>query len=77
MYLLGSRVKPQWENQLPLIIKHICNNNIRNDAQFSAAADYLLSHSVSGTDEEEFKRDCGAGIIVSQDEIEDIVSYLI
>lgn len=73
MYSLGTKVKPQWEAHLPLIIKHICNEGIKTEPQFSAAVEYLLSHAVSGVNEEEFKRACGVGVVVSQDEIEDTV----
>lgn len=52
------------------------NGNIRNDAQFKAATDYLLAKSASADkalDEEDFKRSCGAGVVVSSEEIEDQV----
>jgi glutaminyl-tRNA synthetase len=71
---LATKVKSQWEEHLPLIIKHICNENIKTEVQLTAAVEYLLSHTVSGVNEEEFKKAFGAGVIVSQDEIEDTVS---
>lgn len=59
---------------MPLVIKHICNENIKSDPQFSAAIEYLLSNVVLGVSEEAFKEACGAGVVVTQDEIEDRVS---
>jgi hypothetical protein len=57
-----------------LIVKHICNEDIRKEAQFSAAVEYLLSRAASGIVEAEFLEASGVGIVISQDEIEDAVS---
>lgn len=58
-----------------MIVKHICNEDIRNEAQFSAAVEYLLSHAAaSEIVEAEFLEASGVGIVISQDEIEDAVS---
>ncbi|KAI6217651.1 Glutaminyl-tRNA synthetase [Aphelenchoides fujianensis] len=77
LYSLGSKVKNQWEHHLPLIVRHICNENVRTDAQFAAACDFLLSHAAKEVDEAEFEAAAGVGVVVSVEEIEDAVSALL
>uniref|UniRef100_A0A915EE76 Glutaminyl-tRNA synthetase class Ib non-specific RNA-binding domain-containing protein n=1 Tax=Ditylenchus dipsaci TaxID=166011 RepID=A0A915EE76_9BILA len=82
LYQLGTKLKPQSHHHLPLIVKHIMNGDIRNDAQFKAATDYLLAHSVGGAEnsihinEDQFKQSCGAGVITTADDIEDKVKAI-
>ncbi|KAI6241150.1 Glutaminyl-tRNA synthetase [Aphelenchoides fujianensis] len=77
LYSLGSKVKNQWEHHVPLIVRHICNENVRSDAQFAAACDFLLSHAAKEVDEAEFEKAAGVGVVVSVEEIEDAVSALL
>ncbi|KAI6197889.1 Glutaminyl-tRNA synthetase [Aphelenchoides besseyi] len=77
-YTLGSKFKPQWEQHLPLLIKQICNENIKNDAQFNAACDYLLSHSAeTKINDKEFEEAFGAGVVVTIDQIEDTIARIL
>ena len=57
-----------------LVVKHICNGNIKSEPQLTAALDYLVSHAVAGVDETAFMKSCGAGVVVTEDQIEDLVS---
>ncbi|KAI6183061.1 Glutaminyl-tRNA synthetase [Aphelenchoides bicaudatus] len=70
---LATKLKSQWEEHLPLVIKHICNEKIRTEIQLASAVEYLLSHIVSGVNEEDLKKAFGCGVVVSQDEIEDTI----
>lgn len=50
------------------------NGNIKSEAQVLAAIDFLATHSVSNSfKEEEFKNACGAGVVITVDQIEDEV----
>ncbi|VDK43323.1 unnamed protein product [Anisakis simplex] len=77
LYQLGTRLKSQCQQHIPLVIRHIINGNIRNEPQLSAAIDFLLSHTISGFDESTFMDACGAGVIISSDMIEDQVAETI
>ncbi|KAI1717059.1 tRNA synthetases class I (E and q), catalytic domain-containing protein [Ditylenchus destructor] len=77
LYQLATKLKPQCHHHVPIIIKNIMNANIRNESQFKAATDYVLSKSSERTlDEEDFKQKCGAGIVVTAEEIEDKVKAI-
>lgn len=77
LYHVATRLKNQCQNRRHYLVKHIANGNIRSEAQLTAALDYLLSHS-SLTDaefsEQEFLKDCGAGVVVTVDQIEQAVN---
>lgn len=71
-------MKPQWEKHLPLLIKYICNDGIKNEAQFNAAVDFLLGNAVKDQiPEEEFKAAAGVGVEVTEDQVEDAVKAVI
>lgn len=70
---MATRIKPQFVQHIPLVVKHIMNGNIRNEAQLQASIDFLLHHSVSNFTEDEFKKACGVGVVISIDQIEDEV----
>ena len=74
-YSLGTKIKAQCNANLPLMIKHIANGNIRNEAQFNAAMEFLLTKSktTEPINEKEFMQNCGAGVVVSPEQIEDQV----
>lgn len=73
LYHLGSRIKSQCEASVPLVVRHIINGNIRNEPQLSAAIDFLLARSVTGYEEDEFLQACGAGIVITSEQIEEQV----
>ncbi|KAI6239837.1 CBR-ERS-1 protein [Aphelenchoides fujianensis] len=77
LYSLGSKVQDWWEHHVPLIVRHICNETVRTDAQFAVACDFLLSHAAKEVDEAEFGAAAGVGVVVSVEEIEDAVSALL
>uniref|UniRef100_A0A0N5APU4 Probable glutamine--tRNA ligase n=1 Tax=Syphacia muris TaxID=451379 RepID=A0A0N5APU4_9BILA len=77
LYQLGSRIKAQCAPSIPLVVRHICNKNIRNEPQLSAAIDFMLARSVTGFQESEFLQSCGAGVIITPEQIEDQVAETI
>uniref|UniRef100_A0A914VYG5 Probable glutamine--tRNA ligase n=1 Tax=Plectus sambesii TaxID=2011161 RepID=A0A914VYG5_9BILA len=77
LYQVGTRIKPQIKSFMDLVVKHICNGNIRNEPQVTAALEYLTSNVVSGVDEKAFMAACGAGVVVTEDQIEDQVTEVI
>ncbi|VDN55834.1 unnamed protein product [Dracunculus medinensis] len=76
-YHLGTKMKPQCHQYLPLIIRHIINGNITNEPRLILAINYILSHVVDGIAEDELLAACGAGIVVTPEEIEDEVAKII
>ncbi|MFH4984571.1 hypothetical protein AB6A40_011280 [Gnathostoma spinigerum] len=73
LYQLGTRLKSQCDHYIPLLVRHVMNENIRNDAQLSAAIDFLLSHAITGVDEVSFLDACGVGVTITVEQIEDQV----
>ncbi|CAD5228485.1 unnamed protein product [Bursaphelenchus xylophilus] len=77
-YTLGSKLKPQWEKHLPIIVKYIANGGIKTEPQFAAAVDFLLHNAVKDSvDEEEFKKASGVGVVYTVEQIEDTVRAVI
>lgn len=70
-------MKPQCHQYLPLIIRHIINGNITNEPRLILAINYILSHVVDGIAEDELLAACGAGIVVTPEEIEDEVIFIL
>ncbi|KHN72416.1 putative glutamine--tRNA ligase [Toxocara canis] len=77
LYQLGTRLKSQCQQHIPLVVRHIINGNIRNEPQMAAAIDFLLSHTVLGVNERAFMEACGAGIVIPPEVIEDQVAETI
>lgn len=77
LYQLGTKVKPQYAKNIQLVVHFIIGGGIKSEAQVSAALDYLLTTSVNGIDIAAFEKACGVGVVVTHDEIEDIVSDVI
>lgn len=44
--------------------------------QVNAAVSFILTHSMKELDQAELERECGVGVTVTEDEIEDTVSQI-
>ncbi|CAB3409764.1 unnamed protein product [Caenorhabditis bovis] len=77
LYQLSTKIKPQCASNIPLVVKYIMSEDIKNELQLSAAIEYLLSHAVKLIDVNEFEKSCGIGVVVTPDEIEDTVTEVV
>ncbi|WKY06374.1 hypothetical protein Q1695_006514 [Nippostrongylus brasiliensis] len=77
LYQLGTKIKPQSAEYLPLIIGYILSDGIKSEAQLTAALDYLLKNAVHDVEVSAFEKACGVGVVVTPDQIEDTVSEVI
>ncbi|XP_058856000.1 glutamine--tRNA ligase-like [Acipenser ruthenus] len=75
LYNLASKLKEQ--KRLGFLAGYIAHKKISTDLQLNAALDYVKSHPVDPISVEEFERQCGVGVVVSPEQIEDTVEAII
>ncbi|XP_972452.2 probable glutamine--tRNA ligase [Tribolium castaneum] len=76
LYHLATKIKPQINHHLPLIIKYIVTKKLDNTVRVEKAIEYALSH-IKDIDLKEFETYCGVGIVVTPEEIENVVEGLL
>ncbi|KAJ8975502.1 hypothetical protein NQ317_010617 [Molorchus minor] len=72
LYHLATKIKPQINHHLPLLVKYILDNTLRVDK----AIEFALSH-ITDIKTDELEKFCGVGIVVTPEEIEKGVEKLI
>ncbi|XP_041130173.1 glutamine--tRNA ligase-like [Polyodon spathula] len=75
LYNLASKLKDQ--KRLGFLTGYIAHKKISTDLQLNAALDYVKSHPVDPISTEEFEWQCGVGVVVSPEQIEDTVEAII
>ncbi|MGH0185432.1 UNVERIFIED_CONTAM: hypothetical protein FKN15_017883 [Acipenser sinensis] len=75
LYNLASKLKEQ--KRLGFLAGYIAHKKISTDLQLNAALDYVKSHPVDPISVEEFEWQCGVGVVVSPEQIEDTVEAII
>ncbi|KAK0428027.1 hypothetical protein QR680_010554 [Steinernema hermaphroditum] len=75
LYQLGAKsVKaPHSKQWLPLVVKLIMSGDIRFEPQLAAAINYVSDKTLRAVDEAELRETCGAGVVVTSEQIEDEV----
>uniref|UniRef100_A0A6J0TYI4 glutamine--tRNA ligase n=1 Tax=Pogona vitticeps TaxID=103695 RepID=A0A6J0TYI4_9SAUR len=75
LYNVASRLKDP--KHLSFLVEHIAAKKIVTDLQLNAALEYVKSHPVEPIDEADFSRECGIGVVVTPEQIEEAVEAAI
>ncbi|KAF7490005.1 putative glutamine--tRNA ligase [Sarcoptes scabiei] len=73
LYQAATTYKAQIYSHLPLIVEYIAKKKIDTEQKLQAAFDYLLSNQ-SEIDLKEFESNCGVGVVISEQQISDVIS---
>ncbi|XP_061474819.1 glutamine--tRNA ligase [Rhineura floridana] len=71
LYNVASRLKDP--KHLGFLVQYIATKKIVTDLQLNAALDYVKSHPVDPIDAADFDRECGVGVTVTPEQIEEAV----
>ncbi|XP_044512898.1 glutamine--tRNA ligase [Gracilinanus agilis] len=75
LYNVASRLKDP--RRLSFLVGYVTNKKILTDLQLSAALEYLRSHPLDPIDTVDFDRECGVGVTVTPEQIEEAVEAVI
>nr|XP_033782100.1 glutamine--tRNA ligase [Geotrypetes seraphini] len=75
LYNVASRLKDH--KRLGFLVGYIAGKKITTDLQLNAALDYVKSHPVDPINTVEFENECGVGVSVTPEEIEEAVEAAI
>ncbi|XP_060095364.1 glutamine--tRNA ligase [Heteronotia binoei] len=75
LYNVASRLKDP--KHLSFLVGYIANKKIVTDLQLNAALEYVKSHPVAPIDTADFDRECGIGVTVTPEQIEEAVEMAI
>ncbi|CAG7815652.1 unnamed protein product, partial [Allacma fusca] len=74
LYILASKIKPQTEKYIPIVIQYIVEGKIDTEVRITAALKYLLENiKEEKLNEAAFEKACGVGINVTAEDIESAV----
>ncbi|XP_074861719.1 glutamine--tRNA ligase isoform X2 [Carettochelys insculpta] len=75
LYNVASRLKDQ--KHLRFLVGYITSKRIVTDLQLSAALEYLRSHPLEPIDTAAFERECGVGVVMTPEQIEEAVEAVV
>ncbi|XP_067855156.1 glutamine--tRNA ligase [Heptranchias perlo] len=75
LYNAATRLKDQ--RRLGFLVNYIANKGVSSDLQLNASLDYIKNHPVDPIDTEDFERECGIGVVVTPEQIEEVVEATI
>ncbi|KAJ6668128.1 hypothetical protein lerEdw1_015505 [Lerista edwardsae] len=75
LYNVASRLKDP--KHLGFLVKYIASKKILTDLQLNAALEYIKSHPMDPIDVMDFDRECGVGMTVTPEQIEEAVEAAI
>ncbi|XP_007888596.2 glutamine--tRNA ligase [Callorhinchus milii] len=75
LYNVATRLKDQ--RRLGFLVGYVANKKMITDLQLSASLDYIKSHPVDPIDATNFEKECGIGIVVTPEQIEEAVEATI
>nr|XP_056709605.1 glutamine--tRNA ligase [Euleptes europaea] len=75
LYNVASRIKDP--KHLGFLVGYIANKKIVTDLQLNAALEYVKSHPMAPVDAANFERQCGIGVTVTPEQIEEAVEMAI
>ncbi|KAH8267623.1 hypothetical protein KR018_007072 [Drosophila ironensis] len=76
LYHMASKLKPQAAEQLPLLVRYIVDRKLDNTQRVDAALEYVLrlgQRPGASVDLQELEQECGVGVVVGPEEIEQAV----
>ncbi|XP_072329220.1 glutamine--tRNA ligase isoform X1 [Scyliorhinus torazame] len=71
LYNAATRLKDQ--KHLAFLVNYIAKKDINSDLQLNASLDYLKNHQTDPIDSPDFERECGIGVVVTPEQIEEEV----
>ncbi|XP_072276713.1 glutamine--tRNA ligase isoform X1 [Pyxicephalus adspersus] len=75
LYNVSTRLKDT--KRLGFLVGYITSKKIGTDLQLNAALDYVKGHPVDPIDVADFEKECGVGVVVTPEEIEEAVEAVI
>ncbi|CAH2312769.1 glutamine--tRNA ligase [Pelobates cultripes] len=75
LYNVASRLKDT--KRLGFLVEYIARKKIGTDLQLNAALDYVKSHPVDPINAADFEKECGVGVTVTPEQIEEAVETVI
>ncbi|KAM5148343.1 glutamine--tRNA ligase [Mantella aurantiaca] len=75
LYNVSTRLKDT--KRLDFLVLYISSKKIGTDLQLNAALDYVKGHPVDPIDVTDFEKECGVGVAVTPEEIEEAVEAVI
>lgn len=75
LYHLASKLKNQDSNHICLIVKYISENKLDTTQRIDCSLEFLRSSISENIDVVEFEKSCGVGIVVTLEEIKQVVEY--
>uniref|UniRef100_A0A1D5QUA8 Glutamine--tRNA ligase n=1 Tax=Macaca mulatta TaxID=9544 RepID=A0A1D5QUA8_MACMU len=75
LYGLASRLRDT--RRLSFLVSYIASKKIHTEPQLSAALEYVRSHPLDPIDTVDFEQECGVGVIVTPEQIEEAVEAAI
>lgn len=71
LYNAATRLKDQ--QHLAFLVKYIATKGVGSDLQLNAAVEYIKNHRLDSIDSTDFERECGIGVVVTPEQIEEAV----
>ncbi|XP_072025703.1 glutamine--tRNA ligase-like [Amphiura filiformis] len=75
LYHITTRLKTK--NKLSYLIGYVMSEKITSETQLTAAVDYFKSNPLDPVDQAAFEEACGVGVVISPDQIEDVVEEVL
>ncbi|XP_073425693.1 glutamine--tRNA ligase-like [Dendrobates tinctorius] len=75
IYNVSTRLKDT--KRLGFLVGYVVNKKISTDLQLNAALEYVKGHPVDPIDTADFERECGVGVTVTPEQIEEAVEAVI
>ncbi|XP_068108759.1 glutamine--tRNA ligase [Hyperolius riggenbachi] len=75
LYNVATRLKDT--KRLGFLVTYLTSKKIATDLQLNAALDYIKGHPVDPINVADFEKECGVGIVVTPEEIEEAVEAVI
>eukprot|EP01022_Parablepharisma_sp_SALTPOND_P026501 TRINITY_DN64282_c4_g1_i1.p1 TRINITY_DN64282_c4_g1~~TRINITY_DN64282_c4_g1_i1.p1 ORF type:complete len:972 (-),score=63.93 TRINITY_DN64282_c4_g1_i1:4540-7368(-) len=76
LYKVATKVPPGFERHLEFLAQYIAQGKLRTDAQVEAAIAYIKSTTGEKMDIPDFEQRCGVGVIVTKEEIREVLHKL-
>ncbi|GCC20433.1 hypothetical protein chiPu_0018993 [Chiloscyllium punctatum] len=71
LYNAATRLKDQ--THLGFLVQYIAKKEVTSDLQLNASLDYIKNHQLGPIDSADFERECGIGVVVTPEQIEEVV----
>lgn len=75
LYGLASRLRDP--RRLSFLVSYVAGKKILTELQLSAALEYVRSHPLDPIDTADFEQECGVGVVVTPEQIEEAVEAAI